>query len=55
MVRVTGCQAAPGCAGVTGDGIRRVTVTVRYAPLTPGGGQSADARTVQLEWLASRK
>lgn len=55
MVRVTGCEVAPGCAGVIADGMRRVTVTVRYTPLTPGGGQSADPRAVQLEWLVSRK
>jgi prepilin-type N-terminal cleavage/methylation domain-containing protein len=55
MVRVTGCEVAPGCAGVTADGMRRVTVTVRYTPLTPGGGQSPSPRAVQLEWLASRK
>jgi len=55
VVRVTGCEVAPGCAGVTGAGLRRVTVTVRYTPLAAGGGLAPSPRAVQLEWLASRK
>jgi prepilin-type N-terminal cleavage/methylation domain-containing protein len=54
-VRVTGCDAAPGCAGVIGDGLRRVVVTVRYTPVPVGGGRAPAARTVRLEWLVSRQ
>ena len=53
-VRVSGCEPA-ACAGVTGTGIRLVTVTVSYTPLTVGGGPSPNPRVVRLEWLASRK
>ena len=53
-VRVSGCEPA-ACAGVTGTGIRLVTVTVSYTPLTVGGGPSPSPRVVRLEWLASRK
>lgn len=55
VVRVRGCEAPESCAGVTGTGLRLVTVTVRYTPLTVGGGPSPSLRAVQLEWLASRK
>jgi prepilin-type N-terminal cleavage/methylation domain-containing protein len=55
VVRVTGCEIAPACAGLSGIGMRRVTVSVRYTPLPVGGGQSPAPRTVQLEWLTSRK
>jgi prepilin-type N-terminal cleavage/methylation domain-containing protein len=53
MVRIEACEAPPGCAGVTGAGLRRVTVTVQYAPLA-GPGAAPAPRTVRLEWLASR-
>jgi prepilin-type N-terminal cleavage/methylation domain-containing protein len=53
MVRIEACDVAPGCAGVTGIGLRRVTVTVRYAPLVAPGAAPAP-RSVRLEWLASR-
>jgi hypothetical protein len=53
VVRVTECAGATACAGVTGAGMRRVSVSVTYTPL-PGARASA-ARTIQLEWLASRR
>jgi hypothetical protein len=52
-VRIEACDIAPGCAGVSGAGLRRVTVTVRYVPLA-GPGAAPAARTVRLEWLAAR-
>ena len=55
LVRVTDCDVAPGCAGVSGAGMRRVTVSVGYTPRVLAGSQSPAARTVQLEWLVSRK
>jgi prepilin-type N-terminal cleavage/methylation domain-containing protein len=53
VVRIEACEATPGCAGVTGAGLRRVTVTVRYVPLA-GPGAAPAPRTVRLEWLAAR-
>jgi hypothetical protein len=53
-VRVTGCQTPAGCAGLAGDGLRRVTVTVRYTPAATGGAIPAP-RDVRLEWLATRR
>jgi prepilin-type N-terminal cleavage/methylation domain-containing protein len=54
IVRVTNC-ATSSCAGVSNAGMRLVAVTVTYTPLTAGGGQSAVAKTVRLEWLVSQK
>lgn len=55
LVRVTDCDVAPGCAGVSGAGLRRVTVSVGYTPRVLAGSQSPAPRMVQLEWLVSRK
>jgi len=33
-VRITDCSVAPGCSGVVDAGIRQVTVTVSYRPMT---------------------
>ena len=52
-VRVADCGAAP-CAGVTNAGMRLVTVTVTYTPLT-AAGQSPTPKTVTLQWLVSQK
>lgn len=43
-VRVTDCGVAPGCGGITNAGLRQVTVTVSYTPLT-GVGQAAAGAT----------
>jgi Tfp pilus assembly protein PilV len=53
IVRVQNCGVTP-CAGVTDAGMRLVTVTVSYTPLT-GAGVSTTAKTVRLEWLVSQK
>jgi hypothetical protein len=53
-VRVTDCRVAPGCADVSSAGIRRVTVSVGYTPRVLAGSHST-LRTVQLEWMVSRK
>lgn len=39
-VRVTDCGVGAGCGGITNAGLRQITVTVSYAPLT-GVGQAA--------------
>jgi prepilin-type N-terminal cleavage/methylation domain-containing protein len=36
-VRITDCGVAPGCSGVTDAGLRQVTVTVSYRPMTGVG------------------
>jgi prepilin-type N-terminal cleavage/methylation domain-containing protein len=43
-VRVTDCAVAPGCSGVVDAGLRQVTVTVSYRPMT-GRGVSAAGTT----------
>jgi prepilin-type N-terminal cleavage/methylation domain-containing protein len=52
-VRVTSCAPTP-CAGATTTGLRRVAVTVAYAPLT-SAGLSPRSTTVRLEWLVAQK
>ena len=52
-VRVTSCAPTP-CAGATTTGLRRVAVTVAYAPLT-SAGLSSRPTTVRLEWLVAQK
>jgi prepilin-type N-terminal cleavage/methylation domain-containing protein len=36
-VRITSCGAAPGCSGIIDAGLRQVTVTVSYRPMTGFG------------------
>ncbi|HEV8437773.1 MAG TPA: prepilin-type N-terminal cleavage/methylation domain-containing protein [Methylomirabilota bacterium] len=36
-VRVTDCGVAPGCSGIVNAGLRQVTVTVSYRPMTGVG------------------
>lgn len=36
-VRITDCGLAPGCSGIVGAGLRQVTVTVSYRPMTGFG------------------
>jgi prepilin-type N-terminal cleavage/methylation domain-containing protein len=43
-VRVADCAVAPGCSGVVDAGLRQVTVTVSYRPMT-GQGVSAAGTT----------
>jgi type II secretory pathway pseudopilin PulG len=43
-VRITNCGVAPGCSGIVDAGIRQVTVTVSYRPMT-GIGVAAAATT----------
>jgi len=43
-VRVTDCGVGGGCSGITNAGLRQVTVSVRYTPLT-GVGQAASGTT----------
>ena len=52
-VRVSSCAPAP-CAGATTTGLRRVEVTVAYAPPTHMG-VSPRPTTVRLEWLVAQK
>jgi len=43
-VRITDCSVAPGCSGVVDAGLRQVTVTVSYRPMT-GVGVAANTTT----------
>jgi prepilin-type N-terminal cleavage/methylation domain-containing protein len=53
-MRVVSC-ATTACAGITDAGMRLVTVTVQYTPLTGAGGQAPAPKTVTLEWLVAQK
>jgi prepilin-type N-terminal cleavage/methylation domain-containing protein len=54
VMRVTDC-ATTTCAGVANPaGMRLVTVTVTYTPLTAAGA-SPNPKTVRLEWLVAQK
>lgn len=53
IVRVQNCGVT-ACAGVTDAGMRLVTVTVTYTPLS-AAGQSPTPKTVQVQWLVSQK
>ena len=48
-VRVTDCGSAPGCGGITDPGMRLVTVTVFYTPMT-GTGVAATPKAVTV-WM----
>jgi len=52
-VRVSSCSSAP-CAGTTSDDLRRVEVTIAYAPLT-SAGVSTLPTTLRLEGLVARR
>lgn len=56
QVRITDCGVAPGCGGITNAGLRQVTVTVTYTPLT-GVGQAAGGGTksVVVSMLAAQR
>ncbi len=53
-VRIVDCGAGPGCDGVVADGLRQVTVTVSYAPLT-GIGRSPASKSAVLTLLLARR
>jgi len=53
-VRVTDCSVAPGCAGVTNAGMRLVSVSVSYTPLT-GVGVASGTKAVTLQMLVSQR
>ncbi|HKA61839.1 MAG TPA: prepilin-type N-terminal cleavage/methylation domain-containing protein [Methylomirabilota bacterium] len=54
-VRVTDCGAGGGCAGVTSSGMRLVTVTVTYAPLSPTGKDAPAPRSVAVTMLVAQR
>lgn len=56
QARITDCGVAPGCGGITNAGLRQVTVTVTYTPLT-GVGQAAagGTKSVVVSMLAAQR
>ena len=52
-VRVTDCAVA-ACAGIADARMRRVTVTVTYAPLAAAGG-AATPKSAEAEMSGSRR
>lgn len=53
-VRITDCGSGSGCAGTTDAGMRLVTVTVSYTPMT-GTGVAATAKSVQVQLVVSQR
>ena len=52
-VRITNCGVAPGCSGIVDAGLRQVTVTVSYRPMTgigvaPAGTAKATLITMYI-------
>lgn len=55
-VRITDCGTAPGCAGVTDGGIRLVTVTVTYTPLSATGNTGTTGpKSVSVQMMVSQR
>jgi len=52
-VRIQDCAAGP-CTGITSAGMREVTVTVSYRPLTPTG-VGASSKSVMLTMLVAQR
>jgi prepilin-type N-terminal cleavage/methylation domain-containing protein len=55
-VRVTDCATGSGCMGIVHGGMRLVTVTVSYHPISGAGGTPADARkSATVDLLIARR
>jgi prepilin-type N-terminal cleavage/methylation domain-containing protein len=54
-VRITTCGAGGGCTGVVDPGMRLITVTVTYTPLTGAGGPSVTTKSASLDLLRARQ
>jgi hypothetical protein len=52
-VRVTSC-AVTACAGITDAGMRLVSVTVTYTPLTASGGASTTPKSAVVSLVVAR-
>ena len=53
-VRITNCDAGGGCAGITDPGMRLITVSVRYTPLTAAGAAPMP-KSVQVQMMVSQR
>lgn len=55
-VRIADCGTSPGCSGVLDPGLRQVTVTVGYRPITSGGQAPAGtSKTVSLTMRVAQR
>ena len=54
QVRVTDCGVGPGCGGLVLPGLRQVTITVSYTPLT-GVGVGASAKSAIVTMLVAQR
>ncbi len=54
-VRVTDCGAGGGCAGITDDLMRLVTVTVTYTPLSATAAVAAIPKSVQVQMIVTQR
>ena len=55
-VRVVDCGMSPGCNGITNAGLRRVTVTVTYRPMTGiGMAPATTTKSARVTMLVSKR
>lgn len=55
-VRTTDCSTGSGCMGITDAGMRLVTVSASYHPLSGAGGTAADAKkSATIELLIAKR
>jgi type II secretory pathway pseudopilin PulG len=53
-VRITNCGVAPGCTGITDAGMRLVTVSVTFQPMTTSS-TAASTKTVSVSMVVSQR
>src|SRR5262249_47769833 len=53
-VRIQDCGVTP-CMGITDAGMRQITVTVNYNPITANGGAAGNTKAVTLTMLVARR
>ncbi len=54
-VRITNCGVGAGCTGIVDAGMRLVTVSVTYTPLSARGGASPVAKTVTVNMVITQR
>jgi type II secretory pathway pseudopilin PulG len=53
-VRITDCSVAPGCTGITDAGMRLITVSVTFQPMTTSS-TAANTKTVTVSMIVSQR
>ena len=55
QVRIMDCGVGAGCGGVINSGMRLVTVTVTYAPVSATGKDASTPRSVMVTMLVAQR